>query len=93
MAKFLWIALGLLLFLPGLLLVSSVIRFFFARSFILGLVFVLFFLPALIRFVFFLFFTVLAGILALLPAGRHREAGNPGPDARDDAVDVNYKID
>ncbi len=93
-AKLFWIASGLLLFFGGAYLVYAILRFIFARSVFLGLLFVFFGLPALFRFLFIFFFTFLAGLWALFPfGGTRRNQAHEKEDEDEDVIDVKYKID
>jgi hypothetical protein len=86
-----WIFLFLLLFFVG----SSVyglywlLRLIFAKSFLLGVLFIFFGFPLIARFLFFVFLVVLPVFLAgVLMASKKEES----PKAGDDVVDVKYKI-
>ena len=84
------VLLGLALILGAACLVYLVFKFVFGKSFLLGVLFLFFGLPLIGRLLFILFLSILPSLLTLLfhESKDDREA----PKAKDDVIDVKYKI-
>lgn len=76
-----------LFFLAGLAGVFWLVKLVFAKSLLLGIVFVFFVLPVVFRFLFLFFMMVLPFLLLLFT----RQAGK-GQNGHDESVDVPFKV-
>lgn len=83
----------LALFFAGGYLIFLALRFIFGQSLLLGILFIFLILPLLGRFLFFLFFILLPSLLAVLFLGKGDHRDEMTPPAKDDVIDVKYKIE
>lgn len=87
---FLLVFLGAI-FLFGIYAIYFILRLIFLKSFLLGLLFVFFGLPLLVRFVFLFLFSVFSSILSVLFL-RDSHSDQPPTKAKDEVIDAKYKI-